>query len=180
MSHTLTLREALSVFEENLPDIRKACLDNSAESIKKYSPYKELDIDEPKITTEAIWEHINHLRIENEVKPLFQTIRRIDSYREHKDKPQTAGFITDDDIQRARESTSDWFIYQASLSTRKPHKGMCPFHNDTSPSLTLMQSKQTGHLYLKCFVCNDAWDSIGFIQARDNVDFIEAVKIIIS
>lgn len=176
---TCSLHEALDIFKDELPEIRKACLENATQIISKNSPYQELDIDQP-VTPEAIKEHLNYIKIKQQAKPLFQTIRRIDSYRLHKQNPNPTGGITDMDIQNAREASADWFIYQAQLSTRKPHCGKCPFHADNKPSLTLMKSKQSGNLYLKCFPCGAAWDSIGFIQARDNVDFMEAVRIVIS
>lgn len=176
---TLSLREALIMFDEDLSEIRIALLNNASEIIKENTPYKELD-DEEEMTVENIKLHFNHLYIEQQAKPLLNTVRRIDSYRIHKDAPQSAGFITDLDIQNAREVSADWFVYQASLSTRKPHKGMCPFHTDKTPSLTLMKSKQSGNLYLKCFPCSMSWDSIGYIMARDNLSFMEAVKVVIS
>lgn len=179
MTHTCSLYEAISIFEENLPDIRKACLENVKFLIGENTPYKELDAEEP-VTIEAIRLHSNHLRIQDKVTPLFQTIRRIDSHRVYQQNPQSSAGITDMDIQHAREATPDWFIYQADLGTKRPHKGVCPFHNDTSPSLTLMQSKKSENFYLKCFVCNKAWDSIGYIMERENIEFMDAVRVVIS
>lgn len=175
---TCTLYEALEIFEENLPEVRKSLLANAQDLIKEYSPYKEMDVDEL-ITKESVHAAVNFALIESKVKPLFETIRRIDSFRQFKQNP-VAGGITSADIDRARNASEDWFIFQASLSTRKPHKGMCPFHDDRSPSLTLMQSPKSKKYYLKCFVCNDAWDSIKFIMTRDNLSFPEAVRVIIS
>ena len=181
MPETLTLYKSFDIFEDILPEIRKNLLANAQDIIKENTPYAILDVDKP-ITPEAIHLHIKYLEIEEKAKPLFQTIRRIDSYRAAKLNPytQSAGFVTDIDIQNARQVPEDWFIHQAGLSTRRPHKGVCPFHNDTDPSLTLMKSKQSGNFYLKCFACGTHVDSIGYIMARDNVEFMEAVKIVIS
>lgn len=177
---TCTLREAIEIFEDELPEIRRACLDNAGKIIESYSPSAELNVDE-EVTVEGIKKHINYLAIEAEAKPLFITVRRIDSYRAHQQNPNTSAYqITDLDIQNAREASADWFIYEASLSTKKPHKGICPFHADRTPSLTLMKAKGTGKNYLKCFVCDEAWDAIKFIMARDGLDFMGAVKVIIS
>lgn len=177
--HTLPLNQALSVFEENLPEIRQACLSNAAFFVELYSPHAELQVDDP-FTPDNIKAHVNHIKIAQVVSPVLKTVRRIDSYRVHKNNPNPSMGVTDTDIDNARHVEADWFVQEASLSTRKPHKGICPFHSDTDPSLMLMRSKSTGKHYLKCFVCNDTWDSIKYIESRDNVDFINAVKYIIS
>jgi len=53
-------------------------------------------------------------------------------------------------------------------------KGICPFHNDTNPSL--MVSPEKGIAY--CFACNTGGDVFKFIQLIENVDFPEAVRIL--
>lgn len=178
MSQTCPLHLALEIFEDNLTEIRAACLENAQDIVATYTPAKELDIDEP-ITKEAIHAHCNFLQVQTKLTPILNSIKRIDSYRYFKENPQAAERITDLDIQRAREVDADWFIQQANLCTRKPHKGICPFHNDSNASLMLMQSKAKGTLYLKCFVCNEAWDSLKYIMTRDNLDFVNAVRFII-
>ncbi len=51
-------------------------------------------------------------------------------------------------------------------------KGVCPFHNDTKPSMSISDSKGV----YKCFACGAAGDGIKFVQDLRNLDFIEAVK----
>ncbi len=172
----LTLRESFIVFDDDLSEIRVACLSNAQDVIARYSPYLELT-DDDEMTPENILLHLNYLQIEQHGRPLLETVRRIDSYRIHKDTPQSAGFITDDDIEHAKSIGEDWFIYEASLDHKKI--GKCPFHADNKPSLTLMRSKRTGHFYLKCFPCSKGWGSVSFIMERDNLSFMEAVKYII-
>jgi DNA primase len=82
------------------------------------------------------------------------------------------------DIHKAKSVDKDWFIQEANLCTHKPHKSFCPFHQDTNPSLNLMKSNK-GTYYLKCFSCGWFGDSIKYIQDRDGLSFIEAVKKII-
>ena len=53
-------------------------------------------------------------------------------------------------------------------------KGLCPFHNDSKPSL--MVSPEKGIAY--CFACNNGGDIFKFIQLIENVDFPEAVRIL--
>jgi DNA primase len=52
------------------------------------------------------------------------------------------------------------------------YKGVCPFHNDTKPSMSISDSKGV----YKCFACGAAGDGIKFVQDLRNLDFIEAVK----
>lgn len=51
-------------------------------------------------------------------------------------------------------------------------RGICPFHQDTRPSLYVSQSKQ---MY-KCFVCGKGGNVFTFVQDYERVGFIEAVK----
>jgi hypothetical protein len=173
---TLPLRQALELFEDNLSNIRVACLENAQEIIAINSPYLEPNEDDP-MTVDNIMLHLNFMRIERDAKPLLETVKRIDSYRLHKDTPHSPGFITDDDIQAAKSIGEEWFIYEASLNHKKV--GICPFHADRNASLTLVRSKQTGHLYLKCYPCGKSWNSISFTMEQNNLDFIEAVKYIV-
>ena len=51
-------------------------------------------------------------------------------------------------------------------------RGICPFHNDTKPSLYVSQPKQ---IY-KCFACGKAGNVFGFVADYEKLSFIEAVK----
>ena len=51
-------------------------------------------------------------------------------------------------------------------------RGICPFHNDTRPSLYVSQPKQ---IY-KCFACGKGGNVFTFVQDFDKLSFIEAVK----
>jgi DNA primase len=51
-------------------------------------------------------------------------------------------------------------------------KGLCPFHNDKSPSFVVTPSKG---MY-KCFSCGAGGDAIKFIQEHEKLDFIGAIK----
>ncbi len=51
-------------------------------------------------------------------------------------------------------------------------RGICPFHQDTNPSLNVSQTKQI----FKCFACGKAGNVYGFVQEYEKISFIEAVK----
>lgn len=51
-------------------------------------------------------------------------------------------------------------------------KGVCPFHDDHSPSMVVSPSRQTYH----CFVCGASGDVVAFVQEHLNLSFIEALR----
>ena len=50
--------------------------------------------------------------------------------------------------------------------------GLCPFHNEKTPSFNVSQSKQI----FKCFGCQEGGDVIGFVRLMENLSFPDAVK----
>lgn len=52
------------------------------------------------------------------------------------------------------------------------HKGLCPFHNEKTPSFIVNERKQ----FFKCFGCGEGGDVISFIMKRENLDFIQALQ----
>lgn len=51
--------------------------------------------------------------------------------------------------------------------------GICPFHQDSKPSLTVSREKQI----FKCFACGEGGNAITFIQKYNNISYKEALKI---
>ena len=49
---------------------------------------------------------------------------------------------------------------------------ICPFHNDTNPSLSISKDKQI----FKCFVCNEAGNVFTFLQKYKKIPYMKAVK----
>ena len=54
----------------------------------------------------------------------------------------------------------------------KSFVGLCPFHDDSTPSLNVSQEKQ---IY-KCFACGAGGNSFTFLRDIENISFIEAVR----
>lgn len=54
----------------------------------------------------------------------------------------------------------------------KGYFGLCPFHHDKSPSLSVTPAKNEWH----CFGCDQGGDVIRFVELFDQVDFKEAVN----
>jgi DNA primase len=52
--------------------------------------------------------------------------------------------------------------------------GVCPFHGDTNPSLSVDPDRKMWY----CFGCQAGGDAITFIRKQENLDFVEAVNFI--
>ncbi len=62
--------------------------------------------------------------------------------------------------------------YVQLKKTGSNYVGLCPFHNEKTPSFTVSESKQLFH----CFGCGEGGDVISFIMKIENLSFVEAVK----
>ena len=54
------------------------------------------------------------------------------------------------------------------------HMGLCPFHNEKSPSFSVSRSKQMYH----CFGCGVGGNVFTFIMEYENYSFVEALKLL--
>ncbi len=52
--------------------------------------------------------------------------------------------------------------------------GLCPFHNEKTPSFTVYPETQSFY----CFGCASGGDAVGFIKKIENLDYIDAVKLL--
>lgn len=51
-------------------------------------------------------------------------------------------------------------------------KGLCPFHNEKTPSFTVSPAKQIFH----CFGCKESGDVIGFLMKHEHLSYPDALK----
>ena len=85
-----------------------------------------------------------------------------------------AGF-NDDDIRAVREKTNIVDVVAERVRLKKSgrtFKGLCPFHNEKSPSFHVDPAKQLYH----CFGCGAGGDAYSFLIATEGLDFVEAVE----
>lgn len=64
--------------------------------------------------------------------------------------------------------------YISLVPKGKNYFGVCPFHDDHSPSLSVSPEKQ---IYT-CFVCGASGNVFTFVQNYENIDFANAVKVV--
>jgi DNA primase len=87
-----------------------------------------------------------------------------------------AGRINDDDIERVRKAASIVDVVGAVVQLRNGGggnlKGLCPFHDEKSPSFQVSPSKNFYH----CFGCGVGGDVIKFMMEYDHLSFAEAVE----
>ncbi len=80
-------------------------------------------------------------------------------------------------LNKIRENTDIVEFIGKYITLEKKGKnyfGLCPFHNDTNPSLSVSREKQ---IY-KCFVCGEAGNVFNFLMKFENISFKEAVRIV--
>ena len=78
-------------------------------------------------------------------------------------------------INEIREKTDivEFISKYITLTKRgKNYFGLCPFHADTNPSLSVSREKQ---IY-KCFVCGEAGNVFNFLMKYENISFYESVS----
>ncbi|MCP4481236.1 MAG: DNA primase [bacterium] len=64
--------------------------------------------------------------------------------------------------------------YLALKKNGSNFKGLCPFHNEKTPSFVVSQDKQIFH----CFGCHEGGDALSFLLKIENLTFPEALKIL--
>ena len=83
--------------------------------------------------------------------------------------------ISEDVIESIKNENVLVDVISASVRLKRSgrnYMGLCPFHNEKSPSFSVSQDKQ---IY-KCFSCNEAGNVITFVMKQKNKNFIEAIK----
>ncbi|GAA3560858.1 DNA primase [Amycolatopsis ultiminotia] len=87
-----------------------------------------------------------------------------------------AGRIRESDIAEVRERNRIDEVIGEYVALRRAGggslKGLCPFHNEKTPSFNVRPTHGTFH----CFGCGEGGDVIKFIQKMDLVSFVEAVE----
>ena len=81
---------------------------------------------------------------------------------------------TINDIRKANDIVDVISSYVPLTKKGKNYFGVCPFHDDTNPSMSVSRDKQ---IY-KCFSCGASGNVFTFVMDYENVDFKEAAGIL--
>jgi DNA primase len=83
--------------------------------------------------------------------------------------------IPEETIQQVLAATDIVALIGRSVKLRKAgtnYLGLCPFHNERTPSFNVSPSRGTYH----CFGCGAGGSAIRFVMEHDSMSFMEAVK----
>ncbi len=83
--------------------------------------------------------------------------------------------LSDSFLEQLRANTDIESVISPYVNLRRRGKnlvGLCPFHNEKTPSFTVYP--ETGSFY--CFGCGVGGDVITFVRRMENLDYMEAVK----
>ena len=88
-----------------------------------------------------------------------------------------AGFISDNFIEEVLQQNDIVSVVSEYVRLEKKGKdyfGLCPFHGERTPSFSVVPAKQIFY----CFGCCAGGNAIHFIMKIENVEFVDAVKIL--
>ena len=83
--------------------------------------------------------------------------------------------IPEEKIEEIRLSSNIVDVIGEYVSLKRAgssYKGLCPFHNEKTPSFTVDEKKQLFH----CFGCGAGGDVVSFIMQKEGLSYPEAIK----
>ena len=78
-------------------------------------------------------------------------------------------------IERIRSAANIVDVVSEYVSLRRAgssYRGLCPFHDDTTPSFSVSPSRGI----CKCFACGEGGDVVGFIMKQEQLGYYDALK----
>ena len=86
-----------------------------------------------------------------------------------------SNFLPEDFIEEVRAANEIIDVISEYISLKPRGKnffGLCPFHNEKTPSFSVDPQKQLYH----CFGCGEGGNVFNFIMAQERLNFVDAVK----
>jgi DNA primase len=83
--------------------------------------------------------------------------------------------IKDSSVEAVKGATEILPLVEDYVRLRKAggtYKGLCPFHQERTPSFTVTPARGT----YKCFGCGEGGDAISFVEKLEQVDFVGAIE----
>jgi hypothetical protein len=162
---TVTLYNALDLFQDHLEDIENALRANLQADLTQERQ------DAKVLGSGYIADEVRKLRIENVAGTRPHMLKMIRSYLNAQLHPST-NRITDIDIARAREHAITE-LHAGKLTPGTTRRfGICPFHQEKSGSLCVYVKTNS----YKCYGCQEQGDSIKYYMKTRGVQFKDAVR----
>ena len=83
--------------------------------------------------------------------------------------------LSNEELNKIRNSVNIVDVIGSSINLEKKGKnyfGICPFHDDHTPSMSVSEEKQI----FTCFVCGVSGNVFSFVKDYENITFMEAVN----
>jgi DNA primase len=83
--------------------------------------------------------------------------------------------IKDSSVEAVKSAAEILPLVEDYVRLRKAgglYKGLCPFHQERTPSFTVSPARGT----YKCFGCGEGGDAISFVTKLDSLDFVGAIE----
>ncbi|HLY94215.1 MAG TPA: CHC2 zinc finger domain-containing protein, partial [Gaiellaceae bacterium] len=83
--------------------------------------------------------------------------------------------IKDSSVEQVKSAAEILPLVEDYVRLRKAggtYKGLCPFHQEKTPSFTVSPARGT----FKCFGCGEGGDAITFVSKLEGVDFVGAIE----
>jgi DNA primase len=83
--------------------------------------------------------------------------------------------IKDSSVEAVKNAAEILPLVEDYVRLRKAggtYKGLCPFHQERTPSFTVSPARGT----YKCFGCGEGGDAISFVTKLDSLDFVGAIE----
>ena len=170
-SESCNLSQAMEIFEDQLDEVADSLALNMMDKLEALPPVPDDEL------TRWVWEGVRELQVEEITKVPLQAIKRIQARKYYMAIPQTeqTDRITPEDIARAKEVPIE-NLYDGQLRKGGGKMwGPCNFHQEETASFCVHKDNRWS-----CFgQCGGHGDAIDYIQKRDNVNFIQAVRSLI-
>ncbi len=85
--------------------------------------------------------------------------------------------VSSDDVRRVKEQLDIVDVIGDYIRLKRSGSGfvgLCPFHDEKTPSFSVSPSRQTYH----CFGCGQGGDLFSFVMQRENLSFREALELL--
>ncbi len=85
--------------------------------------------------------------------------------------------IKDESVEQVKAAAEILPLVEDYVRLRKAggtYKGLCPFHQERTPSFTVTPARGT----FKCFGCGEGGDAISFVRKVEQLDFADAIELL--